>query len=104
MLCDFSPTGVVESVTKLFGRAFVPFADFVAIKDDVMFARRTVDPDGAEGKVVEAHMRPLAWCRHALFLEVMVEKADQRSTFLLPQCGHKTSPSSQSTRDRTFEK
>src|SRR2546427_335356 len=31
----------------------------------------------------------------ALFLEVMAEKADQRcSTFLLPQCGHRTSPSS----------
>jgi len=52
---------VVESVTKLFGRPFLPFADFAAINDDVMLARRTVDPDGAEGKVVEAHMRPLAW-------------------------------------------
>jgi hypothetical protein len=37
----------------------------------------------------------------ALFFEVMTEKADQRcSTFLLPQCGHRASPSSWSTRDR----
>jgi len=27
-----------------------------------MLTRRTVDPDGAEGKVVEAYMRLLAWC------------------------------------------
>jgi hypothetical protein len=86
---------VAESVTKLLGLSLLPFADFAAINDDVMFARRTVDPDGAKGKVVEAHVRLLAWCGHALFLEVMAEKADQRcSTSLLPQCGHKTSPSS----------
>src|SRR6266849_1806159 len=43
--------------------------------------------------------------RQALFLEVMAEKADQRcSTFLLPQCGHRTSPSSYSTRDRILSK
>jgi len=41
---------------------------------------------------------------HALFLEVMVEKADQRcSTSLLPQCGHKTSASSQSVSDKILE-
>jgi hypothetical protein len=70
--------------------------DFAAINDDVMLARRTVDPDSAEGKVVETHMRLLACvCGQALFLEVMAEKVDQRcSTSLLPQCGHKTSPSS----------
>lgn len=32
---------------------------------------------------------------HPLFFDVMAEKADQRcSTFLLPQCGQTTSPSS----------
>src|SRR5712692_10679743 len=41
----------------------------------------------------------------ALFFEVMAENADQRcSTFLLPQCGHCTSPSSYSTRDRILSK
>ena len=37
-------------------------ADFAAINDDVMLARRTVDLDGAEGKVIEAHMRLLRGC------------------------------------------
>jgi hypothetical protein len=44
--------------------------------------RLTIGPHGrdrAEGKVEEAHMRLLAWCGHALFLEVMAEKADQRT-------------------------
>jgi len=54
--------GVAESVTKLLGRSFFPFADFAAINDNVMLTCRTVDPDGAEGKVVEAHMRLLGWC------------------------------------------
>src|SRR5208282_843918 len=41
----------------------------------------------------------------ALFFELMAEKADQRcSTFLLPQCGQRISPSSQSTRDRILSK
>jgi hypothetical protein len=74
---------------------YLSFAEFAVINDHVMLARRIVDPEDAEGKVIEAHMRLLAWCGHARFLEVMAEKADQRcSTSLLPQCGHKTSPSS----------
>jgi hypothetical protein len=86
---------VAESVDKLLGRSFLPFADLAAINDDVMLACRTVDPNGAEGKMVEAHMHLPACCGHALFFEVMAEKVDQRcSTSLLPQCGHKTSPSS----------
>jgi hypothetical protein len=44
---------VAGSATKLLGRSFLPFADFAAINDDVMLAHRTVDPDGAEGKVVK---------------------------------------------------
>jgi hypothetical protein len=84
-----------EGVAKLLGRFFLPFADFAAINDDVVLAGRTVDPDSAEGKVVEADMRLLAWCGHALFLEMMMEKADTHCfTSLLAQCGHKTSSSS----------
>jgi hypothetical protein len=50
-----------EGVAKLLGRFFLPFTDFAAINDDVVLAGRTVDPDSAEGKVVEADMRLLAW-------------------------------------------
>ena len=40
-------------------------------------------------------MTVLELSSQALFFEVMAENADQRcSTFLLPQCGHCTSPSS----------
>ncbi len=44
--------------------------------------------------------------RHqALFFDVMALKADQHcSMSLLPQCGHRISPSSQSTSDKTVEK
>ena len=50
---------------------------------------------GNEGESVEALRASSEGVCYALFLEVMAEKADQRcSTFLLPQCGHRTSPSS----------
>ena len=41
----------------------------------------------------------------ALFFDVTAEKVDQRcSTFLLPQLGHRTLPSSYSTRDKILSK
>jgi hypothetical protein len=41
---------------------------------------------------------------HALFFDVMAVKTDQRcSTLVLPQCGQRISPSSQSTRANIFE-
>src|SRR5713101_3545525 len=64
-----------------------------------------IDLDGAEGEIVKLHRRLLGKCGQALFLEVMAENADQRcSTFLLRRCGHCTSPSSYSTRDRILSK
>jgi hypothetical protein len=84
-----------ECLAKPLRRSFFPFTDFATINDYVVFAGRTVDPDGAEGKLVEAHMRLHAPSTQALFFEVRAEKGDQRcSTSLLPQCGHRTSPSS----------
>lgn len=56
------------------------------------------------------HVNDRFWCSaahlssQALFLEVMAEKTDQRcSTFVLPQCGQLTPPSSDSTRDKILE-
>ena len=76
---------------EFLGRLFRALADLAAVNHHVVVAGDAIDPDGTEGKLIEAHRctPPV----HALFFDVTTVKADQRcSTFLLPQCGHTTSP------------
>jgi hypothetical protein len=57
--------------------------------------QKAKDANFSRFRVVQRICGLLARCGHALFLEVMAEKADQHcSTSLLPQCGQTTSPSS----------
>src|ERR1019366_10777765 len=91
-------------VAELFRRFLLALADLAAVNHHVVVAGDAIDPDGTEGKLVEAHRCTFPH-DHALFFDVMTVKADQRcSIFLLPQCGHTTSPFSYSARDRIFEK
>src|SRR6266849_2318851 len=97
--------GVPKLLAKLLGCFFLALRDLPTGDHHIMFIRTAIDLDGAEGEIVKLHRRLLGKCGQALFFEVMTEKADQRcSTFLLPQCGHRTSPSSYSTRDKILSK
>src|ERR1700758_5437375 len=93
-----------ELFSKFLRRLFLALADFAAINDDIMFVRAAIDLDGTEREFVKTHTRTPARLQ-AIFFDVIALKADRHcSSSLLPQCGQRTSPSSQSTRDRILEK
>src|ERR1700757_1013038 len=46
---------MAERVAKLLGRSLFTLANFATINNDVVLAGSAVNPDSAEGKVVEPH-------------------------------------------------
>jgi hypothetical protein len=87
--------GMAELLTEFLGGLFLAFANFAAINDDIVLLGAAVNLNGAEGEFIETHTCLQGCWLQLLFFELMVENTDQRcSTFLLPQCGQDTSPSS----------